>query len=140
MGCTQRIDHPIEEPEGAVTTMGRRNARTKSSSNAVAFAITVAFELVEGAFPEFHRLLTQNAALSVELEPDCLRFDVLTPTDTAIPTHVFIYEIYRDRAAFDLHLASDHFRQFDQKSRDLVLSKTIMAYVVEENAKAAIAT
>ena len=123
-----------------MTTTGRTNERTKSGRNAVAFAITVAFELVEGAFPEFHRLLAQNAALSVELEPDCLRFDVLTPNDAAAPTHVFIYEIYRDRAAFDLHLASDHFRQFDQRSRDLVLSKTIVAYAVEENAKAAIAT
>ena len=42
------------------------------------------------------------------------------------PTHVFLYEIYRDRAAFDLHLASDHFRQFDQRSRDLVVSKTVV--------------
>ena len=65
---------------------------------------------------------------------------MLTPADAAQPTHVFLYEIYRDRAAFDLHLASDHFRQFDQRSRDLVLSKTAVAYRVEENAKAATAT
>ena len=46
----------------------------------------------------------------------------------ARPTHVFLYEVYRDRAAFDLHLASDHFRQFDQRSRDLVIRKTVVAY------------
>jgi autoinducer 2-degrading protein len=123
-----------------VTTMGRKEGRTKSRGSAAAFAITVAFELVEGAFPEFHRLVAENAALSVTLEPDCLRFDVLTPVDAAVPTHVFLYEIYRDRAAFDLHLASDHFREFDQRSRDLVLSKTAVAYQVEENAKAAATT
>jgi (4S)-4-hydroxy-5-phosphonooxypentane-2,3-dione isomerase len=123
-----------------VTTTARKDGGSKSRGSAAAFAITVAFELVEGAFPEFHRLVAENAALSVELEPDCLRFDVLTPADATVPTHVFLYEIYRDRAAFDLHLASDHFRQFDQRSRDLVLSKTAVAYRVEENAKAAATT
>jgi (4S)-4-hydroxy-5-phosphonooxypentane-2,3-dione isomerase len=123
-----------------VTTMGRQGERTKHGGSAAAFAIMVDFELVEGGFPEFHRLVAENAALSVELEPDCLRFDVLTPADAAAPTHVFLYEIYRDRAAFDLHLASDHFRHFDQRSRDLVLNKIVATYSVEENAKAIAAT
>ncbi|MEI9412443.1 putative quinol monooxygenase [Mesorhizobium salmacidum] len=114
-------------------TAGRE--KTQGRSKAAAFAITVAFELLEGAFPEFHRLVAENAALSVKLEPDCLRFDVLTPTHEADSTHVFLYEIYKDRAAFDLHLASEHFRQFDQRSRELVISKTVLAYTVQENAK-----
>ncbi|WP_258052432.1 putative quinol monooxygenase [Mesorhizobium sp. INR15] len=95
------------------------------------------FELIKGGLPEFHRLVSENAALSVKLEPDCLRFDVLTPLDATGSTGVFLYEIYTDRAAFDLHLASDHFRQFDQRSRDLVINKTVLAYAVLENAKVA---
>ena len=63
------------------TTGPQQTRRTGKRSSAAAFAITVAFELVEGAFPEFHRLVAENAALSVKLEPDCLRFDVLTPAD-----------------------------------------------------------
>jgi len=116
-------------------TAEREKSPGRSKERAAAFAITVAFELLEGAFPEFHRLVAENAALSVKLEPDCMRFDVLTPADAAGSTHVFLYEIYKDRAAFDLHLASDHFRQFDQRSRDLVINKTVVAYTVEENAK-----
>ena len=117
-------------------TSGRgKSKRAKDSGDAFAFAITVVFELLDGAFPEFHRLVAENAALSVKLEPDCLRFDVLTPQDGAGPKHVALYEIYTDRAAFDLHLASEHFRQFDQCSRDLVVSKTVLAYCVQENAK-----
>jgi autoinducer 2-degrading protein len=116
-------------------TTERKKASGRSKERAAAFAITVAFELLEGAFPEFYRLVAENAALSVKLEPDCLRFDVLTPTDTAGSTHVFLYEIYKDRAAFDRHLASEHFRQFDQRSRDLVINKTVVAYAVAENAK-----
>ncbi|MER9235278.1 antibiotic biosynthesis monooxygenase [Mesorhizobium sp. M0622] len=114
---------------------GKAPRRAKERVSAAAFAITVAFELVEGAFPEFHRLVSENAALSVELEPDCFRFDVLTREHAAETTCVFLYEIYKDRAAFDLHLASEHFRQFDQRSRDLVISKTVIAYAVQENAK-----
>lgn len=118
-------------------TSGRQKTPegAKEGVGAAAFAITVAFELLEGTFPEFHRLVAENAALSVKLEPDCLRFDVLTPADAAGSTHVFLYEIYRDRAAFDLHLTSEHFLQFDQRSRDLVISKTVLAYTVQENAK-----
>ena len=63
---------------------GPRRRANEERGSAAAFAITVAFELVEGAFPEFHRLVAENAALSVELEPDCLRFDVLTPADPAV--------------------------------------------------------
>lgn len=118
-----------------MTMGGEKTQRSKERVGAAAFAITVAFELLEGAFPEFHRLVAENAALSIELEPDCLRFDVLTPADAAVSSQVFLYEIYRDRAAFDLHLASDHFRRFDQRSRELVISKTVVAYSVQENAK-----
>jgi autoinducer 2-degrading protein len=112
-----------------------QQAPGQSTAIAAAFAITVAFELVEGGFPEFHRLVTENAAVSVALEPDCLRFDVLTPVDGTGRTEVFLYEIYRDRAAFDRHLASDHFRHFDERSRALVTAKTVLAYAVQENAK-----
>lgn len=101
---------------------------------ASAFAITVAFELAGGAFAEFHRLVKENAALSVELEPGCLRFDVLIPATTDA-TEVWLYEIYSDRAAFDLHLASDHYRSFDTNTRDLVNKKTVLTFTVEENAK-----
>lgn len=109
-----------------------------SRAGAAAFAITVAFELVDGAFAEFHRAVKENAALSVALEPDCLRFDVLTPLEGG--AEVFLYEIYSDRAAFDRHLASDHYRNFDLRTRAMVSRKTVLAYAVEENFKARGAT
>ena len=102
---------------------------------ATAFAITVAFELVDGAFPEFYQMVSENASQSVAVEPGCLRFDVLTPVEAGASPQVFLYEIYRDRAAFDFHLASDHYRSFDLNTRDLVSKKTVWAYSVAENAK-----
>jgi autoinducer 2-degrading protein len=102
---------------------------------ATGFAITVAFELAEGGLAEFHRLVTENAALSVEREPGCLRFDVLTPTEEGAAPQVFLYEIYRDRAAFDLHLETEHYKAFDSSTRRLVSRKTVQAFDVAENAK-----
>jgi len=99
-----------------------------------AFAITVAFELAEGAFDEFHRLITRNAAMSVALEPDCLRFDVLVPVVNSGGL-LLLYEIYTDRAAFDRHLVADHYLDFEVKSRHLVHKKTVASFSVAENAK-----
>lgn len=102
-----------------------------------AFALTVVFELVDGAFPEFYRLVAENAAQSVKQEPGCLRFDVLTPLGAEKPSQVFLYEIYRDRAAFDLHLTSAHYLSFDACTRNMVRRKTVVTYRVDENCKQA---
>jgi quinol monooxygenase YgiN len=99
------------------------------------FAITVAFDVVDGGFAEFHRLVSENASLSVKLEPGCLRFDVLTPLEGDGPGQVFLYEIYRDRAAFEMHLASSHYLSFDQRTRHLVARKAVLTYRVDENFK-----
>lgn len=110
-----------------------------SGKGQTAFAVTVAFELTEGTFAEFHRLVSLNAAASVALEPQCLRFDVLTPIESDTPS-VLLYEIYADRPAFDRHLVADHYLDFDAKTRHLVRKKTVMTFVVAENAKVPVAT
>jgi quinol monooxygenase YgiN len=99
------------------------------------FAITVAFQLEQGAFADFCRLVRENATESVRREEGCLRFDVLTPVDPTAETGVTLYEIYTDRTAFELHLASDHFKIFDERSRPLVKTKTVAAFSVAQNAK-----
>ena len=110
--------------------MGRKQGQSKTRGSAAAFAITVAFELVEGAFPEFHRLVARERRTFGQARGGLFALRRADACGCRSATHVFLYEIYRDRAAFDLHLASDHFRQFDQRSRDLVLSKTVVAYTV----------
>ena len=55
------------------------------------------------------RQLIGDFALQVRSEPGNLRFD---PHETA-PGSFFVYELYRDRAAFDSHLAEEHGRVFN---------------------------
>ena len=48
----------------------------------------------------------------------------------------FLYEIYTDQAALEVHLASENFKTFGQETRSLVRGKTLHAYSVDQNAKA----
>jgi quinol monooxygenase YgiN len=93
-----------------------------------AFAITVDFTLKPGALAAFRKLIDKNAQDSCAHEPGCQRFDVLVPIETG--DKVFLYEIYDDRAAFDVHLKSPHFDTFNRQSEALVLSKNVAQYTL----------
>ena len=106
-----------------------------SGKQVSAYAITVTFEVDRVDLDTFLRLVLDNAAQSVRNEPECLRFDVLTPFGEDGPAEVFLYEIYTDRAAFDVHLASPHFKSFDASTLPIVRKKTVTAFEVVQNAK-----
>ena len=72
----------------------------------------------------FARLLAANAAASLETEPGCARFDVLTP-EGAKDGRFVLYEIYADDAAFDAHLRTEHFLAFDRATAGTVLERRI---------------
>ena len=87
------------------------------------FAIIVEFHLKQGARPEFRRLIDANADASVRTEPGCLQFDVLESEGEG--DRVLLYEIYSDKAAFDAHLRTEHFRIFAGASEALCLQKKV---------------
>lgn len=91
------------------------------------YLITVAFDVEPTRREQFVRLVTSNAQASLREEPGCLRFDVLLPVEPA-EYDVLLYEIYRDREAFDAHLGSAHFLAFDAETRDAVRRKTVREY------------
>ena len=90
------------------------------------FAVVVTFEIKTGEMERFLPAMRQNAHLSLAKEPDCLRFDVCA--DPARPHEVFLYELYRDKNAFDLHLQSTHFVDFDAFVGPMVAKKTVRTY------------
>ena len=60
---------------------------------------------IEAAPGRRDQLLTSLAALkanSLKEEPGTLQFDILAPHED--DTNVLVYEVYRDDAAFDVHL------------------------------------
>lgn len=99
------------------------------------FVITVDFLLHTGALDPFLALIKDNARKSLELEPGCHRFDVLV--QKGMPDHILLYEIYTDRAAFDVHLKSAHFAAFNKASAPYVREKKVteFEYVNDEKDK-----
>jgi (4S)-4-hydroxy-5-phosphonooxypentane-2,3-dione isomerase len=87
------------------------------------FVVTVEFRVHAQHAAAFHQAITDNARLSVELEPGCHQFDVCC--DAAEPGYFFLYEIYDDAAAFQLHLQSAHFLQMNAQTASWVVSKAV---------------
>jgi quinol monooxygenase YgiN len=85
--------------------------------------VTVQIEVDPRHLADFVPLVRENARLSRDTEPGCRQFDVCL--DPARPTAVFLYERYFDRAAFEAHLASAHFREFDRAVRGMITAKAV---------------
>lgn len=92
------------------------------------YVVTVLFEVAGEAATAFLERVRRQAADSLSREPACRRFDVCV--DPAMPRRVFLYELYDDRAAFDAHLASGHFKAFDREVAAMVLAKRVETYAL----------
>jgi autoinducer 2-degrading protein len=90
------------------------------------YVITVDFFLHTGTLEPFLKLIKDNARTSLADEPGCDRFDVLI--EKGVPDHILLYEIYTDRAAFDFHLKSRHFAEFNAASQRYVKEKKIVEF------------
>lgn len=91
------------------------------------YVVCVTFQIQPGAMDSFLPLMRRNARASLDAEPGCHHFDVCTSGDR--PDELFLYELYTDRAAFDAHLHSPHFLEFDAKVAPMIASKTIRTYL-----------
>jgi quinol monooxygenase YgiN len=71
----------------------------------------------------FAKAVSENARASTEREPACRQFDVCVSPDD--PCSFFLYEVYNDRAGFEAHLASAHYKSFDQLVQPWVADKKV---------------
>jgi (4S)-4-hydroxy-5-phosphonooxypentane-2,3-dione isomerase len=85
--------------------------------------VTVLFRIKSGSERLFLERVSAQARASLEGEAGCLQFDVCVSDND--PGEVFLYELYEDSAAFDLHLQTSHFLSFDAAARPDVLEKTV---------------
>lgn len=90
------------------------------------YAVTVRFEIKPETAEVFLDLTRQNARASVRDEPGCHQFDVCA--DPAQPEEVFLYELYDDRAAFEVHMTTPHFISYDAAGAPFILSKEVRTY------------
>jgi|TARA_B110000091_G_scaffold145573_1_gene155291 autoinducer 2-degrading protein len=87
------------------------------------FVITVKFTTHEKDTKKFKDRIIQQAKDSLKLEKDCHVFDVChDPNNNNV---VFLYEIYADKAAFDIHLNSKHYLSFNEEVTPWVSEKLV---------------
>ena len=90
------------------------------------YVIIVDFRLKPGTQEAFRTLIDENATMSCATEAGCRRFDVIVPKNEK--NRVVLYEIYDDRAAFEEHIKTVHFKSFDAASKGLVSEKIVSEY------------
>ncbi len=64
---------------------------------------------------DFLEIVRYDAEHSERDEPGCLRFDVIRDRDD--PNRFYLYEVYRDEAAFEGHRQTPHFKEYFEKSQ-----------------------
>jgi autoinducer 2-degrading protein len=90
------------------------------------YVVVVEFTIKAEFAGHFRERVQQQARDSLERESECHVFDVCI--DPAQDEFVLLYEVYSERGAFDAHLESAHFIDFDNRVRDWVESKQVACY------------
>ena len=74
------------------------------------FSIFVTINVKSEHVEEFAEVSLGDAQGSVRDESGCYRFDM--HQDGEIPTRFYLYEVYRNEAAFQAHLETSHFKEW----------------------------
>ena len=65
---------------------------------------------------EFVKAMIEDASESVKKEPGCLRFDIIQ--DGGDTNRIWLYEVYKDEAAFQAHLQTPHLRKWMETTKE----------------------
>jgi autoinducer 2-degrading protein len=82
------------------------------------FSIFVRINVQADRCSEFAEASLADAQGSVRDEPGCVRFDI--HRDASRPNRFYLYEVYRDREAFETHLSSPHFKKWFSTVEDMI--------------------
>ena len=85
------------------------------------FIVLVKVQVKPELIDEFKTAILKNAALSVERDPGCMRFDVLQQQDD--PTRWFFYEVYDKEQAWLDHRKAPHFVAFMEVGNRAILTR-----------------
>ena len=88
---------------------------------AAGYVVTVDFGTAPENLERFKAMMDQNAKASVADEPGCREFNIYEIGAT--PNHLFLYEVYDDEAAFQVHLAAPHYKHFKEMSDPIITSR-----------------
>lgn len=87
------------------------------------YVLTVEVEIDPKHREDYKTVIQKQARISVEREEGCLLFDVSASPDD--PNRFLLYEIYRDRAAFDQHLQEKHSKENGGLTKPWIRNQTV---------------
>jgi quinol monooxygenase YgiN len=80
------------------------------------YVLVVTIDIKPGFKDKFVAEMLDDACGSVRDEPGCVRFDVIQ--DEKDSDRIYLYEVYKDRAAFDYHMTTPHFLKWKDAVQD----------------------
>jgi quinol monooxygenase YgiN len=90
------------------------------------YVVTVKFDVDPKQLAEFMPLMLKQADDSLKLENNCLQFDVCHAENKS--SLIYLYEIYRSKDDFGVHLETEHFKSFASKVANMVLDKNVECF------------
>lgn len=85
--------------------------------------LVVGFEVKPGMKSRFLEVMREHASKTLEDEEGCLEFFVCDPVEGG--DRVFLYEMYADEAALEIHKASPALARTRERYADIVDSRDI---------------
>ena len=86
-------------------------------------AVCVDFEVDLASLDAFLTIMEKNASDSLANEVGCHQFDI--SQDPQNPTKIFLYELYDDAVAFEVHRKANHYLEFNDAISGMVNKKSI---------------
>ncbi len=86
--------------------------------------VLVTIEVKSEFTDRFIAAMLENARNSVAHEPGCFRFDVVR--DEQNRNRIYLYEVYKDKAAFDAHVKMPHYRVWRETVKDWFASSPVL--------------
>jgi autoinducer 2-degrading protein len=90
----------------------------------MAISLFVKITLKPGTRDKFLEVASAHRGRVLDREPGCHHFDVLVPDDEE--NQVCLYEIYEDRAAFDLHVATEYMAAYREQTGDFTTGRELV--------------
>jgi (4S)-4-hydroxy-5-phosphonooxypentane-2,3-dione isomerase len=98
------------------------NGREAAAQTAQFYVNVVDLDIVAADRDKFIALAQDNGATAVK-EPGCHEFNIAVSQKG--PNHVVLFEIWENAAALDAHRASDHFKAYQNATKDMVSKREL---------------
>ncbi|MEK9658325.1 MAG: putative quinol monooxygenase [Chloroflexota bacterium] len=85
--------------------------------------LVVSVQVKPGRRDEFIEVIREDAENTTMREDGNFQFNVVQ--DNADPDHFFLYEVYRDQAAFEAHRQMPHFLKYRKATENIYVSEPV---------------